>query len=59
MTKASEHALRVAVALHARLRMRLVLVQVLSRRHTAARGINQDTARATLMASMPQFGSKP
>jgi nucleotide-binding universal stress UspA family protein len=58
LAAASEHALRVAVALHARLRMRLVLVQVLSRRHTAARGINQDTARATLMARAGALGGQ-
>jgi len=54
----SEHVVRVAVALHARLRMRLVLVQVLSKAHSAAGGIDPDTARATLIARARALGGQ-
>jgi nucleotide-binding universal stress UspA family protein len=52
----SEHALRVAAALHARLRMRLVLVQVLPK--TRAGGRDPDTARATLIARATALGGQ-
>jgi nucleotide-binding universal stress UspA family protein len=53
----SDHAVRVAAALHARLRMRLVLVQVLSGRH-APPGIDSDTLRATLVAQADALGGQ-
>jgi K+-sensing histidine kinase KdpD len=55
---ASEHVVHVAVALHARLRMRLVLVQVLPKKHAATRGIDPVTARATLIERATALGGQ-